>query len=208
MSLARLLAWSLLYVGATFSCALESGRLAAPIVPGLAELPAQAGPLALLDEIAFDVSALGSVPPEAHSYRRVRAAAGREGRLFLAYYERAQRWSGRPHDLEACYAAAGWTERESHRLDEAHRPWSRLFERMSSTGESESVRVVHWLERPGPDEDRLAPAELVRRLAAGGGFRPDVVSVYFEFPAEDELDDDEAGAAAAALSTAIESVWR
>jgi hypothetical protein len=137
----------------------------------------------------------------------VRDDQGREGRLFLAYYARAQRWSGRPHDLEKCYAAAGWSEREAHRLEGAHHPWSRLFERPGAEGEREAVRVVHWLERPGPDEDRLAPGELLSRLVGGNGFRPDVVSAYFEFAADDAPGDQAAAAAVAALSAALEDAW-
>lgn len=207
MNLARALAWALLYGGAAFSLALETGRVALPAAPRFEQLPATLGPLTLLEELAFDPAALGTLPPERHAFRRVRDERGREGRLFLAYYERAQRWSGRPHDLEACYAAAGWTEEESHRLAEAHRPWSRGFSRATTEGESEGVRVVHWIERPGPDADRLAPAEFLRRLASGTGFRPDVVSVYFEFPADAAPDDATASTAAAALSAALEAVW-
>ena len=208
MSAVRILGWALLYAGALFTLALETGRFAAARAPDLTCLPEQLGPFTLLGELAFDPAALGAEPPEGFAYRSLRDAHGREGRLFLAYYERAQRWSGRPHDLEKCYAAAGWRETESRRLAAAHRPWSRVFERERADGPREAVRVVHWLERPGPDEDRLAPAELLGRILSGNGFRPDVLSVYFEFPAEDAPDDATAAAAVAALSAALEPLWR
>jgi hypothetical protein len=203
----RALAWGFLYASALLSLALESGRFARAAAPAFGALPARAGPLTLLEELHFDLAALGAEPPEAFSYRAVRDEAGRSGKLFMAYYARAQRWSGRPHDLEACYAAAGWSEHEATRLDEPHRPWSRRFERALEGGGSEAVRVVHWLERPGPDEDRLAPRELLRRLLSGSGLRPDVVSAYLEFPADAAPDAADAARAVAALSSALEANW-
>lgn len=208
MRLLRALGWTLLYGGALVSCVLESGALASAAAPDFARLPRALGPLTRLAELDFDPAALGATPPERHCFQAVRDAAGREGRLFLAYYERAQRWSGRPHDLELCYAAAGWRESEAHRLEEAHRPWSRRFEREGPDGLREAVRVVHWLERPGPDEDRVSLLELGRRLLSGNGLRPDVVSVYFEFPADAAPSDEDAARAVAALSIALEDAWR
>ncbi|HEX6883354.1 MAG TPA: exosortase-associated EpsI family protein [Planctomycetota bacterium] len=208
MILLRALGWSLCYAGALLACLMESGVLASARAPDLARLPRELGPLTRLAELDFDPTALGATPPERHSFQAVRDAAGREGRLFLAYYERAQRWSGRPHDLELCYAAAGWRESEAHRLDEAHRPWSRLFEREGADGAREAVRVVHWLERPGPDEDRVSLLELGRRLFSGNGLRPDVIAAYFEFPADAAPPDADAARAVAALSAALEDAWR
>ena len=54
---------------------------------------------------------------------------------------------------------------------------------------------MHWIERPGPDQDRLAPRELLARLGSARGFRPDVASLYLEFPAGAEPDDAECAAA-------------
>lgn len=198
----HLLPWLALYLAAGFAFLIESGTLAAPRAPDLARLPDRLGTLAVLEELPLADGALGKQPPERHSFRRVRDAHGAEGRLFVAYYERAQRWSGRPHDVEKCYASLGWQERDARRLDEAHRPWSRLFEK-----DGERIRVVHWIERPGPDEDRLAWRELAARLGSARGFRPDVASVYVEFPADRAPDDAEAAATVAALSAALEELW-
>jgi len=206
LSLARSLAWAALYLSAVLSFALETGRLGSAHPPDLARLPAEIGPLRLLEEIPFERSSLGERPPERHTFRRVLGPGGEEGRLFVAWYARSQRWSGRPHDLEKCYAALGWCERDVRRLDEAHRPWVRSFERPSADG-PEAIQVVHWLEHPGPDHDRLAPAELLGRLTAGRGFRPDVASVYFEFPATETPDDADLRSAVAALSAALEDLW-
>lgn len=195
-------AWLALFVGAGFSFLVERGCLGAAVAPDLARLPARLGTLEVLEEIELEPGALGAQPPERHAFRRVRDAQGHEGRLFVAYYARAQRWSGRPHDVEKCYAALGWEEREARHLSEAHRPWSRLFER-----DGESIRVVHWLERPGADEDQLEWRQLGERLSSLRGFRPDVASVYLEFPADAAPGDAEAEGAVAALSSALESLW-
>jgi hypothetical protein len=209
MSALRLTAWLALYVGASFTGLVEAGLLGHAVAPDLAGLPARIGPLEIVAELPLDPGTLGQQPPERCAFLRVRDVRGHEGRLFIAYYARAQRWSGRPHDVEKCYAALGWQERSAHRLAEAHRPWSRLFVRPCKQGEQseESIRVVHWLERPGPDQDRLAPRELLARLSSARGFRPDVASLYLEFPAGAEPDDAECAAAAEELSRLLESRW-
>lgn len=212
MSTLRNAAWLALYLCAAFAGLLESGFLGRPVAPDLTGLPARIGALELLEELPLDPADLGEQPPERSAFLRVRDARGNEGRLFIAYYERAQRWSGRPHDVEKCYASLGWQERSAHRLDEAHRPWSRLFARAApggGPGESteESIRVVHWIERPGPDEDRLAASELLARLGSARGFRPDVASLYLEFPAGAGPDDGECVAVVQELSRLLESRW-
>jgi hypothetical protein len=207
MSFLRAFGWFTLFGAASLSLVVESGALARARAPELRALESNLGVLKLGPELDFDVEALGSTPPERFAYFEIQDADGRAGTLFLAYYARAQRWSGRPHDLEKCFAAAGWQERESHRLEEAHRPWSRGFERPSPEGGLESIRVVHWLERPGPDEDRLAWSELLARAADGRGLRPDVISAYLQFAAEEAPDDARSAALVAALSAELERVW-
>ena len=197
-----IVAWLALYVAAGFSLLVESGVLASPCPPDLARLPEHVGSFTLLDELPLAPGALGEDPPQRHTLRRIRDPHGREGQLLVAYYERAQRWSGRPHDVEKCFAALGWEERDRARLDEAHRPWSRLFAR-----DEERIRIVHWLELPGPDEDRFAWSELARRVGSLRGFRPDVASIYFEFPADAAPDDRSMVEAVAELSEAIETLW-
>lgn len=202
----RFLPWLALYVCAAFSCLVEGGCLGQPVAPDLARLPARLGPLELLEEIPLEPGALGEQPPERAAYRRVRDSRGHEGRLFLAYYERAQRWSGRPHDVEKCFAALGWEEREAERLDGAYRLWSRLFVR-AEVERTESIRVLHWLERPGPDRERFSWRELGARVVSLRGFRPDVASAYLEFPAGGAPDEAECVAAVRALSEALEGLW-
>lgn len=206
MSALRTAAWLALYLSAAFACLVEGGFLGRPVAPDLTGFPARIGTLELVEELAFDPAELGQQPPERCAFLRVRDARGHEGRLFIAYYERAQRWSGRPHDVEKCYSALGWLERSAHQLEGDHRPWSRLFVRPGPEGE-ESIRVVHWLERPGPDRDQLAWHELLARVVSARGFRPDVASLYLEFPAGAEPDDAECAAAAEELSLLLESRW-
>lgn len=201
-SLLRTLPWLALYLCAAFSLLVERGLFGTARAPDLARLSARLGALELLEALPVEADALGEQPPERHAFHRVRDARGNEGRLFIAYYARAQRWSGRPHDVEKCFEALGWQERDARRLAEAHRPWSRLFER-----EGRTIRVVHWLERPGPDADRLDGRELLARLASGRGFRPDVASIYFEFEAGAGPDDAECAASVAALSRELEALW-
>ena len=125
MRLLNSLSFASLFLAAAFAGAVELGLLAHARTPDLATLPETLGPLTLGAEIPFDAAALGQTPPEAFTFRAVIDAAGHEGRLFVAYYARAQRWSGRPHDVDRCFTAMGYAEREVHALDEAHRPWSR-----------------------------------------------------------------------------------
>ncbi len=202
MRLLRTLPWFALYLCAGFSFLIERGLFGAAVAPDLARLPTRIGPFELLAELSIEEGALGTEPPERHAFRLVRDAHGNEGHLFIAYYARAQRWSGRPHDVEKCFEALGWREREARQLGEAHHPWTRHFERDGKT-----IRVVHWLERPGPDDDRLDARELAARLASGRGFRPDVASIYFEFPSDAAPDDAESAAAVAALSRTLETLW-
>lgn len=200
--LARRAAGALLLAGAALSFVSEGGWLARPVAPALQALPARLpGGLAIGEPIPFDLAALGEQPPESHAYRTVHDPQGHEGRLFLAFYERAKRWSGRPHDLEGCYAAAGWSEVGAVRLEGAPYPWIRTFARAGAR-----VRVVHWIDVPGA-EPAPGARGFVTRLLGSSGLRRDVVSVYVEFPLEDAPD--EAGLAAVArdVSQALEDLW-
>lgn len=201
--LLRHAAAAVLFAAAGFSFVTEGGWLARPVAPALEDLATRPGPtdLEIGEAIPFDLTALGEQPPEAHAYRTVRDAQGHEGRLFLAYYERAKRWSGRPHDLEGCYAAAGWTEVEARRLDAAPFPWARTFER-----DGARIRVVHWIDVPGADPAPGARG-LLTRLSSSSGFRRDVVSAYVEFPLEEAPDDAGLASLAGAVSTALEDLW-
>ena len=71
----------------------------------------------------------------------------------------------------------------------------------------DGVDVIHRLERPGAGGNRLAPGELLARLGSLRGFRPDVASVYLEFPAEAAPEEHACVAAARAIAQALEGLW-
>jgi len=202
MRLFQPLSWILLFVAGAFSLLIESGLLIQPVPPDLSRLPERLATIELLEDLPVDPQALGEQPPERYAYRRVRDIHGHEGKLFVAYYLRAQRWSGRPHAVDRCFVSQGWEELEARRLDESHDPWSRRFAR-----EGESIRVVHWLERAGADGDELDWRTLAARLGSSRGFRPDVASIYLEFPEGRAPDDAQCAAFVGALSVALEELW-
>ena len=202
MRLACTWAWSLLFLSGVFSLLVEGGFLIRPVAPDLARLPARIASLELLEEMPVESADLGDLPPERFLFRRVRDPAGHEGKLYIAYYRRAQRWSGRPHDVNVCYESLGWQERSARRSRSAPFPWTRVFER-----DGTALRVLHWTEHPGPESDPIAPATIASRLASPRGFRPDVASIYLEFAEAQALSADELQLAAQALSDGIERLW-
>ena len=154
----RLLAWLALTLAGTLTWLVGNGEVAASRAPDLAGLPTELGALALGEDVAFDASLLGEAPPDRWTYRRVDGGTTAEpGRLYLAYFLRGKRWSGRPHPVEVCYDALGWEELEAHLVetDRGSVFWSRRFQR-----EGREVRVFHWLQRPGrrPRRDERSAA--------------------------------------------------
>ena len=123
------------------------------------------------------------------------------GKLWIAYYARGRRWSGRPHDLPGCYRADGWEETAARRIATPGGAalWSRDFAR-----EDASIRVVHWVQHPGV----LPGATLLDRLRSGSGTRRDVASVYWEFPAAAAPPDASFASASQALIDELERLWR
>jgi len=202
MRLACTASWILLLLSGCFSLLIEGGLLIHPVAPDLTRLPARIASLDLLEEIPVESAALGDLPPEHFAFRRIRDGAGNEGKLYVAYYRRAQRWSGRPHDVNVCYEALGWQERSARCSRASPFPWTRVFER-----EGEAIRVLHWTEHPGVEADPIAPATIASRLVAPRGFRPDVASIYLEFAEPAAPPAEELQAAAQALSAALETLW-
>lgn len=201
----RVLAWTALLAAGLLAFLVERGLVGRVTAPDLDAVPARLGPLASLGDIAFPAEVLGEVPPDRSLFRRLRDAAGHEGVGFVAWYARSQRWSGRPHPVEVCYAADGWRTLEAH---VATTPaGARVGSRRLVRGER-TIRVVHWIQTPGqlPTDSFLRDA--LGRLRHGGGLRQDVASAYFEFedgaaPPEPELLE-----AADALIASIETLWR
>jgi hypothetical protein len=201
MRLLSVLSWLAFALAGAFSWLVDGGILIRPVPPELAGLPERLAGFELGAELPIEPGALGDLPPERTSYRRVRDAAGNEGVLFVAYYLRSRRASGRPHDVDLCYRSLGWQEQEARELEPGL--WSRRLER-----EGRTVRVVHWLEHPGDEAAGLTPRAIVARLSSPRGLRPDVASIYFEFDAGAAPDEQAFVDAAHALSASLETLWR
>jgi hypothetical protein len=201
----KLVAWALLLLAGAVAHAVERGALVEPRVPELARMPGTLGPLETVGEIPFDERTLGELPPERWTYRAVRGAHG-EGAIWVAYYLRSRRWSGRPHDVAACYRTLGWDERDAARTET---PEGRPVHVRRFARDGEEVVVVHWLERPRAEaaSSETAAAGVLGRLFELDGLRQDVVSVYLEFPLDAAHPEELLGAADAA-STALHALWR
>jgi len=156
-------------------------------------------------EIPVQPEVLGDLPPESFTFQSVRGPHGQEGRLYVAYYQRARRWTGRPHDLDVCYRAMGFQQLQ---VEVWHTPagasvWARTFQR----GE-ERVKVVHWLQKPGQLPGPEKALQRLLRLFSKDGLRQDIASVYFEFPQASAPTKKEFLSAADSLIQNLENLWQ
>ena len=201
----RFLAWSALLLAGVLSLGMSRGWFGRPHAPDLDRLPVELGPLRQVQVIPVAPASLGEFPPERFHYAVVGDAAGREGNLYVAWFARGRRWSGRPHSTDVCFEAGGWVEEEAHRVfrSDGHGQWSRQFRRGDRT-----IRVVHWIERPSrTGSEHWFPRALRFLGRREGGLRQDVASIYFEFPAEASPSDAELLAASEALVAALDALW-
>ncbi len=201
MRLFSTVAWLLFALAALASWLVDGGFLVRAVPPDLGRLPARIGPLALGEALPVEPGALGDLAPERWAYRRAEDAQGNPGVLYVAYYARSRRWSGRPHDVDACYRSLGWRQREAREL--APGLWARRFEQ-----DGAAIQVVHWLEHPGAEARGLDLGALGKRLLAPRGLRPDAASIYLELDAGHAVTDAGFVAAARELSAALEELWR
>ena len=109
----RFIAWCALGLAGLLSFLVQSGEVAAPLPPDLDRIPERLGTLSLQGDIPFDVTVLGELPPERWLFQQAVDSDTRRGLLYVAYFERGRRWSGRPHPVEVCYYAQGWEELEA-----------------------------------------------------------------------------------------------
>ncbi|MEW6071623.1 MAG: exosortase-associated EpsI family protein [Planctomycetota bacterium] len=202
----RGLAWLALLLAGALSFAVDRGLLGRAVPPDLERLPVELGPLRRTAVIPVEAAVLGDLPPERFLFTTVRDEGNREGRLYVAWFARGRRWSGRPHSAEFCFAAEGWREVEAHRLlgADGRGRWSRRFERDGS-----AIRIVHWFETPGRAVAGGWFARLRHRLTGGGGagLRQDEASIYWEFPAEAAPRESDLLAASEALAAALHRLW-
>ena len=198
------LAWGILLLGGGISLFCNSGLLNPSVTPNLAQLQEQIGPFARDFEIEVDPELLGDLPPETFTFQNILGPDGQYGRMYIAYYSRGRRWSGRPHALEVCYRAMGYTELDVQTLStpSGARLWSRIFER-----ESQTVKVIHWLQKPGrlPKEESFS--HHLGRIFTKNGLRQDVASIYFEFDLADAPSDEAFLAASEELIAQVEGLW-
>ena len=182
----------------------DTGWLNSPVTPDFSQLEKQLGPLNRNFEIEVDPAALGDYPPERFTFQSVAGPDGQEGVLYISYYQRGRRWSGRPHDVNVCYRSMGYKEVDAkviHTVEGAEL-WSRVFE-----NDTRKVRVVHWLQRPGivpGDESALTSLKM---LFSPQGVRQDISSAYFEFDLEEAPTEEQLAAGAQALIEQLEHLW-
>lgn len=203
-TLLPVLAWGLLLFGGGVSLFCNSGLLNPSILPDLALLDQELGPFTRDFEIEVDPELLGDLPPETFTFQNIVGPDGQFGRMYIAYYSRGRRWSGRPHDLQVCYRAMGYAELEVESLptDSGAELWSRVFQR-----EGQTVKVIHWLQKPGRAPKEESFSDHLGRLFTKNGLRQDVASIYFEFDLADAPSDAAYLDASVELIAQVEKLW-
>jgi hypothetical protein len=199
------LAWLSLIVGGLFSLLTDTGWLNPAVAPDLQLLPKQFGSFAHNYEIEVDPIVLGDLPPERFTFQSIAGPEGQLGSLYVAYYTRGRRWSGRPHDVNVCFRSLGYTELSAELLHTAKGAilWSRVF-----TNEERTVRVVHWQQKPGTLPGPQGPFFMLSRLFSPYGLRQDIASAYMEFDLESAPAPEELAAAAQVLIDQLEKLWQ
>jgi len=203
-ALLPVLAWGLLLLGGGVSLFCNSGLLNPSVIPDLNLLEPQLGLFARDFEIEVDPELLGDLPPETFTFQNILGPDGQYGRMYIAYYSRGRRWSGRPHDLQVCYRAMGYTESDVNTLTTKSGAvlWSRVFQR-----ENQTVKVIHWLQKPGRLPKEEGAWDHLQRVFQKNGLRQDVASIYFEFDLADAPSDEAFAGAAEELMGQVESLW-
>ncbi len=201
----KLAAWILLGLAGLLAHAVDYGSLARPKRPDLDRISVRLGSLERVEDVVFDLAVLGELPPEEHLFRRYRDERGHEGLVYIAYFLRGKRWSGRPHPVDVCFLSQGWENRHKVLLDtpQGAQVWVQDFER-----EGRNIRVLHWLQRPGDPPRMGLFSSFGARLGRFTNLRQDVASIYFEFDAEAAPPDDELAAIADQLVRELEQLWK
>jgi hypothetical protein len=206
-SLLRILAFLTLGLGGAIAWGSSTGILNPRVEPALEELPLQFGPLRHVLTHDVDSGLLGDLPPDLFTFQDLSDEAGNVGKLYIAYYKRGRRWSGRPHDLTICYRAIGYDMLGGRlrRLGDGSEVWMRRF---TSTKTGEEITVVHWLQRPGLLPGHDGAADYLGRMTSLQGLRQDVASVYLEFPSAAMPGEQQLLDAAQAVIDSLATVWK
>jgi hypothetical protein len=199
------IAWLSLIAGGLLSLVTDTGLLNPAVTPDLTQLHAQMGDFERNFEIEVDPIVLGDLPPERYTFQSIAGPDNQEGRLYIAYYTRGRRWSGRPHDVDVCFRSLGFQELETSTLTTSSGAvlWSRIF-----ANEEDTVRVVHWQQRPGVLPGPQGPFHMISRLFAAQGLRQDIASIYMEFSVDDAPAEADYAAAAQVVIDQIEELWQ
>lgn len=198
------LAWGALLLGGALSYLVNTGVVAS-VPPDLTKMAPEMGSIVRNYEIEFPIEALGDLPPERFTFQSIAGPDGQEGRLFVSYYKRSRRWSGRPHDLDVCYRSMGYAERDTEvwQTPEGATLWSRIFE-----NQERKVRVVHWLQTPGTLPGPVSLLDKLGRIGDSDGLRQDIASVYLEFELETAPDKEALVSASQAVIEDLDRLWR
>lgn len=201
----RLLALSALGLGGAISWGSSTGLLNPGAEPQLDQLPKQFGALEHVITYEVDSGLLGDLPPDRFTFQDLKDEQGNIGKLYVAYYRRGRRWSGRPHELTICYRAMGY-----HMLGGVERPLAdgSRVRWTTFTKEGKEIQVVHWLQRPGLQPGHDSAGDYLGRMTSLDGLRQDVASVYLEFPVEASPSDEVLLEAAQAVSDALAASWK
>lgn len=205
MRAAMRMAWILVALGGLATWGAATGVLNPRRTPALEELADPAGALRTLRAYDVDYGLLGDQPPDAWSFRRIGDGAGHEGLLYVAYFERGRRWSGRPHELSVCYRANGWTPigaGQELRTSQGARAQVHRFER-----DGDRIRVIHWVQTPGLLPGSESFAGYLRRIFGPARLRQDVASVYLEFPDSQTPGEAVLQEAVGAWMVSLEALW-
>lgn len=198
------IAWFLLALGGATSWGIAIGWLNPVHPPDLMALPEEIGPLRTLRIYEVDSGLLGDLPPDRFTFRQVGDGAGHEGEMYLAYFERGRRWSGRPHDLETCYRSGGWQAEAPRTLQT---PSGARLSAQDFTKDGERIRVFHWIQQPGLLPGSEGMAAQLRRMFGPAILRQDMASIYLQFPAAQAPADESAIQTTEALIRALEALW-
>jgi len=198
-------AWLVLALAGTATWGVSTGWLNPIQPPDLSQLPAELGGFRILETYSVDSGLLGDLPPDRFRFSRIEDDVGRSGQLYVAYFERGRRWSGRPHDLATCYRAGGW-EAGPDRVMSTDSGASLTVQDFRM--EERQIRVFHWIQQPGLEPGELSPAAMVQRMFGPFSLRQDMASIYLEFPLEHSPSDLEAVRAAQALMDGLAQLWR
>ncbi|MCP4093304.1 MAG: hypothetical protein GY747_07635 [Planctomycetes bacterium] len=204
LSLLPKIAWTSLLLGGAMSLMTDTGWMNTPVTPDLSQLE-DFGPVKRNYEIEVDPAILGDFPPERFTFQSIAGPDGQEGRMYIAYYKRGRRWSGRPHDVNVCYRSMGFKELDAKVLKstEGAELWSRVFQ-----SETRTVRVVHWLQRPGILPGAESPLTSLKMMATPEGVRQDISSAYFEFDLEGAPSEEQLAESAQVVINQLEDLWK